>query len=503
MPSLVILLPALIVALLTTSSVSAQTSGLRALASNPLLRGLALPRYAEISHEHFTEAVQHLLDLSAEKIAAIEQDEAIDFASLFDALGEIDLYFSRIWTPIANLNMVRNDKELGDEFRAAYEAAQLQIVELSLQLAQNPVIYGKLLVLAEDDSLDAVQQHLVKLRLDRAQRQGVGLQDEARERFNAITDELTTLGTRFANHILDATKEFQLILRDKSEIAGLPASVLARAAQNYQQKTGETASAEAGPWRITLAYPSYKGFMNYSERRDLREQLYRARLSIAAREPYDNTPLIQRILQLRQEKAQLLGFPHHAALVLSDKMAGNVDNVKQLLDELHEVGYANLLTEQEQLNAYAAAQGETEQLAPWDVAFWERKMKEEQFDLDTEALRQYFPLPRVLDGLFGLLNKMFGISMAENTTGVQVWHADVKFYDVHDADGTHIASFYFDPYSRPQDKAGGAWKGDCNPRQVRGDSVEMPVCHVVTNFAPPIGNDACFAHYARGGNAVS
>ena len=243
-----------------------------------------------------------------------------------------------------------------------------------------------------------------------------------------------------------------------------------------------------GPWLITLDYPSYEPFMEFSERRDLREQVYRAYISIAAQKPHDNTPFIQRILQLRQEQAKLLGFPHHAASVLSTQMAGNVDNAKQLLDELHAVGYPNMLKEREQLNAYAAANGGPAELAPWDVSYWERKLKEEQLDLSVEKLREYFPLPKVLDGLFGLLSKMFGISIKESPTEVQVWHDDVKFYDVHDADGTHIASFYFDPYSRPQNKRSGAWKSNCNPRQVRGGHVEMPVCHVVANFTPPTGD---------------
>ena len=457
------------------------TKGLRTLANNPLLQGVALPRYAEIKPQHVEEAMQHLVRLTEEKIAFIEKDEATDFDSLFEALGDISIYYSRIWLPIDHLHSVRNEEEL----RPLHEEAEQQITALELKLAQNPVIYRKLLALEKNKNLDAVQQRLVKIWLHDAQQQGIGLEGKTRERFNAISEELAALGSDFTNNTLDATKAFKLLLHDKSEIAGLPDSFLVRAAQNYEEVMEKTASATAGPWLITLDVPIYKPFMEYSERRDLREQLYRAYTSIAAHEPYDNTPLIKRILQLRKEKAQLLGFANHIELVLSDKMAGNADTVKKLLDELHVVGYPNMLKEREQLKAYAAANGGPADFAVWDIPYWARKIKEAQLDIDPEALRQYFPLPRVLDGLFSLLGKMFGISIEENTTGVQVWHDDVKFYDVHDADGTHIASFYFDPYSRPQNKSGGAWVMPCNKRNLRDGVLEIPVCNIVASFTPP------------------
>ena len=472
----------LLLALFTTTSVAAQN--VSQLARNPLLRGTVLPLFAEISHEHVTEAVQHLVKLTEGKIKAIEQDEATDFASLFDVLAELNIASSRILSPLDHLQMVRNDKKI----RPLHEKAKKQLTVLTSKIAQNPVIYRKLLALENDPSLTAVQQRMVKLRLDVARGLGVGLEGEERERFNDLSEELAKLRIDFANNILDATKAFQLVLRDKNEIAGLPASFLARAAQNYAENKKENATAEAGPWLITLDLPSYLPFMDYSERRDLREKIYRAYVSIATHKSHDNTPIIKRILQLRQEQAQLLGFSHHAERVLSTKMAGNVANVKQLLDELHETGYPNMLEEKEQLNAYANDNGAPDELAPWDTAYWARRMKEEQLNLDPEALRQYFPLPRVMDGLFGLLSQIFSISIEENTTGVQVWHDDVKFYQVRDADGTHIASFYFDPYSRPQNKNGGAWMNTCNSRHVNGEVLEIPVCYVVANFSPPTGD---------------
>ena len=449
--------------------------------ANPLLRFTTLPLYAEITHEHVVEAMQHLVTLTEEKIAEIEQDEATDFDSLFEKLGEIDIYESRIWSPIRHLNNANQS----DDLQKAYDVVEPQMVALELQLAQHPVIYRKLLALEQDASLNAVQQRMVQLRLNAARKLGIELTGEARERFNVISEELTQLGTKFSNNTLKVIKDFEMILRDKEEVSGLPARVLQQAAERYQQVKGEEASADAGPWLITLDAPSYRPFMEYSEQRDLRERLYRAYISIAAEEPYDNTPLIKSILQLRQEKAQLLGFPDHAALVLSTKMAGNATNVRQLLDELHEVGHSRSIEERQQLIDYAVAQGWQEEFAPWDTSYWVRKMKEEQLNIDNEVLRQYFPLPQVLGGLFALLHKMFGVNIKENTAAVQVWHDDVKFYQVHDADGTHISSFYFDPYSRPQTKRSGAWHNSLNSRRVSNNTVELPVSHISANFSPP------------------
>ena len=219
------------------------------------------------------------------------------------------------------------------------------------------------------------------------------------------------------------------------------------------------------------------------------KKIYQARVSIASAAPHDNTPLIKRILQLRKEKAQLLGFPNHAALVLSTKMAGDAVQVRQLLDELHRVGYQRSIAEHEQLSAYAAEHGGPEKLEPWDIPYWERAMEEAQFRIDTEKLRRYLPFPHVLQETFALLGKLFGISVEETTADVQVWHPDVKFYQVYDTNNKHIASFYLDPYSRPQNKSEGAWVSPCNDRSLINGKLQIPLCIVVAGFAPPIGNE--------------
>lgn len=449
----------LLVVVLSTAQLVSARSGLRVTASNPLLRGEVLPRYAEISPEHVEEAVQQLVVLTREKLAVLEQHSKADFAALFAALGEIDTYFSRIWFPIHHLQRVSSD----EGWRAVRVSTEREVSALWLELMQNPAIYRQLLSLAKEETLDAVQRRLVKLQLDKARLHGVALQGEARKRFNSITVELATLTARFLDNSISTSRDFQLILRDKSDIAGLPASLLRRAAHNYQRVTGNAATAAAGPWLITLDYSSAEPFMDYTENADLHWKVFRAYVAIATEEPFDNTPLIKRILQLRKEKAELLGFPNHAALVLSTNMIDSVAAIKQLLDAVSAVGYQRLLAA--------------------------RQLHEDQHAIDTEELRRYFPLPRVLAGLFTLLNKLFGISIVENTASVQVWHADVKFYQVHDRDGTHIASFYFDPYSRPQSKADGLLVSTCNSRQVSRAGLEIPVCNIIANFSAPAADE--------------
>ena len=452
-------------------------------AANQLLHGAGLPRYAELRPEYITEAVRQLVRLKKEKIKAIERDEKTDFDALFAALDELAAYDQRVSLLIWHLQ----DVGRGEKLIAAYYRALRRNALPRLRLTLNPVIYRKLLVLEKDENLTVEQRRMVQLQLGGERDKGValGLGVWGQVYFRLIGEKLNQLLGKFSRNVSRATKNFQLILRDKDETTGLPTSFLVRAAQSYERVTGEAASAETGPWLVTLDFGSYKPFMDYSERRDLREKVYRAFISIASREPYDNTPLIKRVLQLRKEKAQLLGFSNHTARVLSTKMLSDADKVMHLLDDLHAAFYEFDMKEHQQLSAYAESHGWEGKLEPWDMFLWQRKLLEERFVIDTEELLHHFPLPHVLDGLFTLLGKLFSLSITENTAAVQTWHPEVKFYRVHDADGTHIGSFYFDPYRRPNKSPGAAWVSTCRNRRVRGGVAEIPVCNVVTNFLSP------------------
>ena len=453
---------------------------------NPLLReGVKYPLFAEISHNHIRGAVSHLVTDIERRIADLENDPDDSFVSVYQQLEDISVEIGRIWSPISHLQHVRNSAEL----RAVYDKAQLRIVELNLRLNQSEVIYRKLFKLSEDQNLTDVQRRIVDLRLQEADLAGISLKGEKRQRFNTINEQLTKLSTRFENNALDSLKQFELILTDNDQIVGLPISFLCFSSQSYRlAKKGNASTPISGPWLITLDYPCFAPFMEYSERRDLREKLYRARVAIASQHPFDNSGLLCDILRLRREQARLLGFDNYADLSVSVKMAGRTERVKRLLDELHAASHEQGKDEYDELVAYALRHGQKEKFAHWDVSYWTRRLEEDRFDLDEEKLRRYFPLPRVLEGTFNLCRTLFDIEVRDHTSEVQVWHKDVKFYRIYKKN-KQIAAFYFDPYSRPQNKLSGAWMGTLTDRRRAHGKLEKPLCYVVCNFTPPVGDE--------------
>ncbi|MFK7788949.1 MAG: M3 family metallopeptidase, partial [Phycisphaeraceae bacterium] len=240
-----------------------------------------------------------------------------------------------------------------------------------------------------------------------------------------------------------------------------------------------------GPWRITLDGPCFVAFMQHSTNRSHREQVYRAFISRATEGELDNGPLIVEILKLRKEKAALLGYDMHAEISLATKMAGTVERVQQMFDELTKASRPGMLQDLEALRAFAKGQGETDDLMHWDFAFWAERMREQKFAYTDEELRPYFPLPRVMDGLFGICKKLFSVTFERDDASAPRWHDDVSFYNVVNEQGKHIASFYFDPYSRPADKRGGAWVNGCLSRRVVDSQVINPVYHVICNGTNP------------------
>jgi oligopeptidase A len=282
---------------------------------------------------------------------------------------------------------------------------------------------------------------------------------------------------------LDATKVFQLKLTSKQEIDGLPASLLSLAAQTARAEGEENATPEAGPWVITLDYPSFLPFMKYSTNRELREKVYKAFIGRASSGEFDNNSLIDKILQLRQEKAVLLGYKSYAEVSLARKMAMSVEAVEKLLEELRVASYDAAGKELEELKAFA----KTDDLKQWDIAFWSEKQREAKYDLNAEELRPYFPLPKVLEGLFSLAKRIFGVTITPADGQAPVWQEDVRYFQVSNETGDAIAYFYLDPYSRPAEKRGGAWMDDCIGRAKMVDgSTRLPVAYLICNQTPPV-----------------
>jgi oligopeptidase A len=426
-----------------------------------------------------------------EELTTLEAKVTPTWNGLVEPLERLGERLTWSWGIVSHLMGVKNSPEL----REAYEAVQPQVVQFSNKLSQSQPLYKAFKALHESNdwsSLEPAQQRIVEAAIRNAELSGVGLEGEKRERFNEIQMELAELSTKFSNHVLDATKAFSMTLSSIDEVDGLPPSLLSLAAQAARAAGEEGATAENGPWRITLDYPSYVPFMQHSTRRELREKLYKAFISRASTGELDNTPLIERILELRKEKAMLLGFESYAELSLASKMAPNVEAVEELLEELRRASYDAAREELEELKAFAAAKGaeEASDLQHWDISFWAERQREEKFAFSAEELRPYFPLPQVLDGLFGLVKRLFGITVTAADGTAPVWHEDVRYFQIADETGTPIAHFYLDPYSRPAEKRGGAWMDDCIGRAKITENgtptTRLPVAYLVCNQTPPI-----------------
>ena len=456
---------------------------------NPLLIGKGLPPFEDIKPEQVVPAITQLLAELEKQLTDLEAHAVPTWEGLVQPLEQLEERIGWSWGIVAHLMGVKNSPEL----RQAYETMQPEVIKFWNRLSQSQPLYQAFKALkqsAEWQTLSASQQRIVESALRDAQLSGVGLEGEAKDRFNAIQLELAELSTRFSNHVLDATKAFSLTLTQPEEIAGLPPSWISLAAQSARAAGEESATPESGPWRLTLDFPSYLPVMQHSQRRDLREKVYRAFISRASSGEFDNQPLIDRILELRLEESKLLGYNSFAEVSLAAKMAPSVEAVEKLLEELRSASYDAAQKELEELRQFAAVKGEAVELQPWDVTFWAERLREEKFAFNAEELRPYFPLAQVLDGLFALSQRLFGVTITSADGEAPVWHPDVRYFQVADDKGEAIAHFYLDPYSRPAEKRGGAWMGDCMSRSKvskgGSTSLRLPVAYLVCNQTPPV-----------------
>jgi oligopeptidase A len=459
------------------------------LADNPLLVADGLPRFDRIEPPHVVPAVRKVLADATARFEQIEREITPSWSSAVEALDELNIPFQYAWSPVSHLLGVLNSPEL----RKAHEEILADVVSFSLRVGQSEPVYRALKGLKEGrdwPSLSEAQRRIVDQKLLDAELSGIGLSGEARERFNAIVQELSQLSTDFSNHVLDATKAFSIVVTDPAEVEGLPPSLLRLASQSHNSvlAEGQAPGTEAtGPWRFTLEFPSFGPFIQHSRRRELRETLYRAYITRASSGPLDNTPLVQKILALRGEKARLLGFKTFAELSLAKKMAPSVAAVEQMFETLRGASWSAAHKELDEIRALAAESGVVEPLLNWDVAFWSERLREKKFQYTEEELRPFFPLESVLKGLFTLAQRLFGVRVTPADGEAPVWHKDVRFFHIADESGQRIASFYLDPYSRPENKRGGAWMDDCLGRRRLHGSLQLPVAHLVCNSTPPAG----------------
>jgi oligopeptidase A len=457
----------------------------------PLLQGQGLPPFPDIHAEQVVPAITELL---AEANAALTQLEANiipTWAGLVEPLDRLIERISWSWSIVGHLMGVKNSPEL----RSAHEQMQPQTVEFWMRLGQSTALYqGYKAIQASSEfaTFDVAQKRIITAAIRDMELSGVGLTGEPKQRFNEIQLALAEIANKFSNNVLDATKAYSLTLTQPAEIIGLPASLLGQAAQSARTAGHEAATPTDGPWVITLDGPSYVPFMQHSQRRDLREQVYKALVSRASSGEYDNLANIDRILELRREMSNILGFANFAELSLASKMAPNVAAVETLLESLRSASFEAAKQDLEDLRAFAISKDapETNDLKHWDLAYWSERLREDKFDFNAEELRPYFPLEQVLSGLFNLAHKLFGITITAADGQAPIWNPDVRYFQVANEQQQPIAYFYLDAYSRPAEKRGGAWMADCVSRAKMtdkdGSKVRLPVAYLTCNQTPPV-----------------
>lgn len=439
---------------------------------------------------HAADAFSRLLPEAHAAVDALEKGFAPSWPGLMRPLHDACHPLHDAWNLISHMLSVMNS---GD-WRRVQESLQPAVVAFSLRVGQSRVFYDGYRALRDNDRrtpcLTPAQRRILDKTIQGAEQAGVGLPPDRQARFNEIQMDLAKLGTTFRNNVLDATQAFSLTLRTRDEADGLPPALLAVAAQAARDAGEMAATAENGPWRITLDTAVYTPFMMHSRNRAAREALNRASATRASSGPLDNTPLIERGLALRRELAVLLDYATYADLSLSSKTAKTVAAVDDLIAQLAEASRDAGRSESAGLLAFARARGFTEgALQPWDIAFWAERQREHLYDYSDEELSRYFLFPRVLEGLFNLANRLFGITITAADGEAPVWHPDVRFFRLADADGTPRACFYLDPYSRPATKSGGAWMNDLRTRDRRPDGdVTLPVAVLVCNQSVPVGD---------------
>lgn len=469
------------------------------LTDNPLLCMEGLPKFDQINPEHVVPAVKKLLADAERALSALEESIEPTWGGCFVKLEEIDRPFEYAWGPVSHLFGVKNSPEL----REAYESVLDDVVQLGLRASQSRPIYEACVAIrngSDWENLSPTRQRIVEKKIQSAELSGIGLEGAQQERFNEIAQELSQLSTTFSNNVLDATKLFELVLTERDDVDGLPESALAMAAQSFNQKQSERiaeagddpesvdeATPESGPWRFTLDGPSFLPFMQHCRRSELREQLYRAFITRASEGEFNNEQNINRILALRQEKAELLGFKNFAEMSLAKKMAPSIAAVEEMFETLRSASWDAAAADIEEIRELAKSEGEADDLKHWDVGFWAERLREKKFDYTDEELRPYFPLEKALAGMFDLVERIFGIKV-QQSEDAPIWHEDVRYFEVLDSDGSNIAAFYLDPYSRPENKRGGAWMDDCLGRKLIDGNVQLPVAHLVCNSTPPVGD---------------
>ncbi len=453
--------------------------------NNPLLESTTLPQFSKIKPEHIEQAIDTLL---AEARKTVEQrlqaSSQYSWGNLIEPIEVAEDKLNKAWSPISHMNSVVNSNEL----RNAYNACLPKLSEYSTEMGQNLALFKAYQSIVESDqyaSLDLSQQKIISNALRDFRLSGIDLSVGKQQRYKQISLELSRLSSTYEENLLDATNAWTKLISDKELLAGLPDTALTLAKQTAENEN------KAG-WLITLQFPSYLAIMTYADHRELRKELYSAYSTRASDQgpdagKWDNSQIMEQTLALRHEKAQLLGFNHYAELSLFTKMAEKPEDVTDFLENLADKSWRHARKDLSELKQFAKVHYGINSLQAWDIGYFSEKMRQYFYQLSQEQVKTYFPVTHVIPGLFSVVEKLYGLRIAE-ITEFDRWHSDVRFFQIQDKNEQLRGQFYLDLYARPK-KRGGAWMDDCVGRKKTSEGIQIPVAYLSCNFTPPTGND--------------
>ena len=459
---------------------------------NPLLDTSTLPQFSKIQPKHDLPAIESLIAENRRQVETLlKSNSRYTWGNLIHPLEEVAEKLDRAWSPVSHMNAVVNS----DELREAYNACLPKLSSYATEMGQNETLFRAYQQIAEGDEykkLDTARKKIIDNALRDFRLSGIDLSSTDKARYKEIMQRLSTLSSTHADNLLDATNAWKKQVCERNALAGLPESAVAMAKQTAERE-------KVDGWVFNLEHPSYLAVMTYADDRALRKEVYTAYVTRASDEgphagQWDNGSVMDEILALRHEIAKILGFENYSAYSLATKMADESTQVIAFLNELAEKSLSAAHKDKEEVQAFALKHHDFEEMAAWDFPYYSEKLRLHKYALSQEELKQYFSVDDVLSGLFSVVYKLYGLTISP-LEGVDVWHEDVRFYEIKDHKEEVRGRFYLDLYARAH-KRGGAWMGDCVSRKRRDDGqVQTPVAFLTCNFSPPVGDDpALFTH---------
>jgi len=447
---------------------------------NPLLNDHELPPFSAIRPEHIEPAIDQLITDGRRLIETLTAETgAATWDGFVQPIEEEDDRLARAWSPVSHLNAVMSS----DALRTAYNACLPKLSEYATEVGHNEALYRTYKQVYETDDLDSAQRKMLSNALRDMHLAGVDLPPQAKARYKEISRQLSQLSAKFEENLLDATNAWQKQVTDVQALDGLPESAISLARHLAEERGVDG-------WVITLDLPSYLPIMKHAHCRDLRLEVYEAYTTRASDQGphagrWDNTQVIEDLLNLRHEQAQLLGFNNFAEVSLEPKMARSTTEVMVFLEDLAQRCAPQARKEMQTLQAFARSNGGPEQLEAWDVPYWSERLRQSEYAISDEEIKPYFSLDRVLLGMFQIAERLFDVRITQAAEKAEVWHPDVRFYQILNSNDELIAQFYLDPFAR-QKKRGGAWMDVCTNRLISSHRQQLPTAYLVCNFSPTL-----------------